>query len=107
MSPTEKNTDSRREYWLQQITLQQHSGQSVKTFCQSRALTEQSFYWWRKKLAETDVPVCFALVKPDTNEVTAEPALELVLSSGDRLRIGASVTASTLRTVLAVLRERV
>ena len=106
MSPTEKHADSRREYWRQQIALQQQSGQSVKEFCQARALTEQSFYWWRKRLEETDVPVRFALVKAGMNGVMPEAALELVLSSGDRLRIGAAVDSSALRTVLAVLRER-
>lgn len=106
MPTTEKHADSRREYWRQQIALQQQSGQSVKTFCQARALTEQSFYWWRKRLEETDVPVRFALVKASRNEASTEVALELVLSSGDRLRIGAAVDASALRTVLAVLRER-
>ena len=103
---SEKHADSRREYWRQQIALQQQSGQSVKAFCQLRALTEQSFYWWRKRLEGTDEPVRFALVRADMSEATAEAALELVLSSGDRLRIGVAVNASALRTVLAVLRER-
>jgi hypothetical protein len=105
--PTEKKQpDSRREYWQQQIARQEQSGQSVKAFCQSQGLTEQSFYWWRKRLEGSDVPVRFALVQAGTNGVTSESALELVLSSGDRLRIGADVNANALRTVLAVLRER-
>jgi hypothetical protein len=33
-----------------------------------------------------------------------EPVLELVLSTGERLRIGAGVDGAALRTVLAALR---
>ena len=105
MPSTEKRADSRSEYWRQLIALQKQSGQSVKTFCQSRALTEGSFYWWRKRLDETDAPVRFALVEADSNDDKRDETLELVLGSGERLRIGPDVNASALRTVLAVLRE--
>ena len=37
-------------------------------------------------------------------ERTAEAALELVLATGERLRIGAGVDTATLRAVLDVLR---
>jgi hypothetical protein len=37
-------------------------------------------------------------------ERTAEPVLELVLATGERLRIGAGVDTATLRAVLNVLR---
>ena len=106
MCPTEKQADSRREYWRQQVALQEQSGQSVKAFCQSRGLTEQSFYWWRKRLEESDTGVSFALVKASRNGDAPETAMELLLSSGERLRLGANVDANALRTVLAVLRER-
>jgi hypothetical protein len=50
--------------------------------------------------------VRFALVErsPRRQERTAEAVLELVLATGERLRIGAGVDIATLRTVLAVLR---
>jgi hypothetical protein len=37
-------------------------------------------------------------------EPATEAALELVLSTGERLRIGAGADAATLRTVMEVLR---
>ena len=48
----------------------------------------------------------FALVerRPRRQEGTAEPALELVLATGERLRIGTGVDTATLRVVLDVLR---
>ena len=77
----------------------------MKQFCKEQGLTEYSFYAWRKRLQETG-PVRFALVDRSARrqERTAEAALELVLATGERLRIGAGVDAATLRTVLDVLR---
>jgi hypothetical protein len=50
--------------------------------------------------------VRFALVEriPRRQERTAEAVLELVLATGERLRIGTGVDTATLRTVLGVLR---
>jgi len=91
--------------WAERIAAQQRSGESVKQFCKEQGLTEYSFYAWRKRLQETG-PVRFALVERGARrqERTAEAWLELVLSTGERLRIGPGVDITTLRTVLAVLR---
>ncbi len=77
----------------------------MKQFCKDRGLTENSFYSWRKRLQESG-PVRFALVEKSARrqERTAEPALELVLATGERLRIGLGVDITTLRTVLDALR---
>jgi hypothetical protein len=52
------------------------------------------------------VPVRFALVERSTRrqERSAEPPLEVVLATGERLRIGPGVDVTTLRAVLDVLR---
>ena len=91
--------------WAERIGAQQRSGMSVKQFCKDRGLTEYSFYAWRKRLQESG-PVRFALVEKSARrqERTAEPVLELVLATGERLRIGPTVDVVTLRTVLDVLR---
>jgi len=91
--------------WAERIAAQQRSGISVKQFCKDQGLTEYSFYAWRKRL-QTKEPVRFALVdrRVAHREPSPEAALELVLASGERLRIGAGVDAATLRTVLDVLR---
>jgi hypothetical protein len=68
-------------------------------------LAEHSFYAWRKRLQKKG-PVRFALVDRGAGrqEVATEAALELVLATGERLRIGAGVDVGTLRRVLDVLR---
>lgn len=74
----------------------------VREFCRQRSLNVQSFYTWRRRLQEQE-PVRFALVDTERMAKASEP-LELTLSSGEKLRIGAGVDAATLRTVLEVLR---
>jgi transposase len=93
------------DQWAERIAAQQGSGVSVKQFCKEQGLTEYSFYAWRKRLQQTG-PVRFALVdrSPRRQEPTAEAALEVLLPTGERLRISAGVDAATLRTVLDALR---
>jgi hypothetical protein len=100
-----KPTLAKADQWAERIAVQQRSGISVKQFCKEHALTECSFYAWRKRLQENG-PVRFALVerserRPDR---MAEAALEVVLPTGERLRIGTGVDTATLRVVLDVLR---
>jgi transposase-like protein len=91
--------------WVERIAAQGRSGMSVKQFCQQQGVTECSFYAWRKRLRESG-PMRFALVERSSRrqERTAEAALELMLATGERLRIGPGVDGATLRTVLEVLR---
>jgi hypothetical protein len=101
----EKPANPKADEWTERISAQQRSGMSVKQFCREQGLTECSFYAWRKRLQERG-PVRFALVERSARrqERTAEPVLELVLATGERLRIGPGVDITTLRTVLDELR---
>ena len=78
----------------------------MKRFCQEHGVREHSFYYWRKRLREQQQPMRFALIERGRAEPQAanHVGLELVLTTGERLRIGAGVDATTLRTVLAALR---
>ena len=101
----ERPANLKADDWAERIAAQPRSGMSVKQFCKEQGLKECSFYAWRKRLQERG-PVRFALVERSARrqERTAEAALELVLATGERLRIGAGVDSATLRTVLDVLR---
>ena len=101
----QKPTNPKAVEWAERIAAQQRGGMSVKQFCKEQGLTEYSFYAWRKRLQESG-PVRFALVERSVRrqERTAESALELVLATGERLRIGADVDTATLRIVLDLLR---
>jgi hypothetical protein len=93
------------EKWAERIAAQQRSGISVKQFCKEHELTEYSFYAWRKRLREKE-SVRFALVerRAPRQGLPAETVLELVLTTGERLRIGTGVDGVTLRAVLEALR---
>src|SRR5579863_7461335 len=95
----------RRKFWTELIARHKQSGKTVEVFCQENGVGGPSFYAWRKRLAENDGAIGFALVEtPALRQQPGEP-VELILSSGDRLRIGPGADAATLRLVLSLLRE--
>ena len=100
-----KKIGARSEYWRERIAEQERSGMSVKRFCAEQGLTEYSFYPWRKRLRK-EQPIRFALVETGAarRQPATEPGLELMLATGERLRIGAGVDGTALRTVLEALR---
>jgi transposase len=92
--------------WRERMASQERSGLSVRRFCQQQGIAEHRFYYWRKRLRDPQQTMRFALV--DRGAERPEPApgmeLELVLVTGEQLRIGAGVQAATLRMVLEALR---
>jgi hypothetical protein len=96
---------STRQKWTDLVRLQEQSGAPVKDFCRERGVSEPSFYSWRKRLAAAE-PVRFALVDAGVAISEGNAPMELILASGDRLRITSGVDAGALRMVLSVLRER-
>lgn len=91
----------RQEQWQRLVALQEKSGQSVRVFCQEQGVSAPCFYRWRQRLQKKAVPLTFALV--DTERAVPPAMMELLLVSGDRLRVPAE--AACLRLVLSVLRE--
>jgi hypothetical protein len=75
----------------------------VRPFCRERGIAEHSFYQWRKRLRENP-SVRFAVLETKTASAGMPVALELMLSGGERLRIGCGVDAATLRLVLDAVR---
>jgi hypothetical protein len=103
-SAVARKLGARDEDWRGLIAAQKQSGVSVKQFCAQQGLTEQSFYYWRKRL-QRPASMRFALVEAEPRRGSAErAALELVLTTGERLRISAGVDARTLQQVLEALR---
>jgi transposase-like protein len=91
--------------WSELIRQQEQSGLSVSAFCRERGFSDATFYNWRKRLAEGE-PVKFALVAAGAGASAAQSPIELILASGERLRIPPGTDAETLHIVLNVLRER-
>jgi transposase-like protein len=99
-----KAQEERRRFWRELIGEQEQSGVSVRAFCQRHRLSEHSFYQWRKRLGEA-VPMKFALVETSRSAPAGVASVEVMLASGERLRIAPGIDDATLRLVLHVLRE--
>lgn len=95
--------EERSAIWRQRIARQERSGQSIRTFCKDQGVGEHSFYYWRQRLREEKAPLRFALLETKLAPEERPQCLELVLPSGEHLRIPGD--AATLRLVLSVLRE--
>ena len=99
-----KTQEARLDYWRQLIAKQQQSGMPVRAFCQQHRTSEYSFYHWRKRVRE-QLPRKFALVETNRAAPAAVAAVEVMLTTGERVRIVPGVDAATLRLVLSVLSE--
>jgi transposase-like protein len=97
-----RNQVTKQEQWRQLIAEFERSGQKgVRDFCQQHGVGEHSFYMWRRRLADA-TPVKFALVEPTRSD---NAGLEIVLNSGDRVRVCGNTDLASLKMVLAALRE--
>jgi transposase-like protein len=100
--------DPRKEqHWRRCIQRWQHSGLTVREFCDRYHLAPPSFYAWRRLLQRRDA----AAVTLVSVEVLPEApprgitAIEVVLTGGRCLRVTSGFEPATLRQLLAVLEE--
>jgi hypothetical protein len=97
-------SQTKREYWRKIIAEQVESRGPIRAFCRERKSSEHSFHWWRRRLRE-DRTVRFALLDTGSADFAdVMPPLELLLRTGERLRIGSGVDTATLRAVLDAVR---
>jgi transposase-like protein len=112
MSPGKPRDPHKEQFWRRTLQQWQHSGLSIRAFCQQFGLSQASFYAWRRTLAERDAsPPAFIPVEvlppalPLTSSASAAAGLELLLPGGRVVRIGSAFDEPTLRRLLAVLEE--
>ena len=104
----EKSTkDDQQQFWRMAIETWQASGLSIRQFCKQEGLPEPAFYSWRKKLTSGDpesqnqnTSAFIEVAVPRSNSAV----IELLLTSGNTLRIPAGADSTTLSTVLSVVR---
>jgi len=109
MSTKEKSSDiEQQQFWRMAIETRRESGLSVAAFCKKEGISEAAYYYWRRKLAggipkskEKSSPEFLEVVLPGNNGMV----LELVLSSGNTLRINHGADNKTLSRVLSALRQ--
>ena len=104
-----ENDVDQEQFWRMAIETWQASGLSIRQFCKDEGLSEPQFYHWRKKLAGCgtqpavqDDPVQPAFIEvaiPKNNDI----AMELLLTSGNMVRIPCGIDTATLSNVMSVL----
>src|ERR1700728_2409290 len=111
----------KQQFWLEHCRRCQDSRLSVHDYCQRHGLGEASFYAWKRTLqrrglltagTHTDSPQAMAKA-PFFVPVTVAAAttsgaggIDLVLPDGLTVRVAAGFDATTLRQLLALLREQ-
>lgn len=113
MSGKQKLSDiDLHQFWQDTIKNWRDSGLSVRQFCKDRDLPNSSFYYWRKKLTKTKASETGRQKAKKAStfiEVSIQDGgsstLELVLTSGNTLKISPSIDNRALSNVLSVLRE--
>jgi transposase len=114
----------KEQFWRQTLAAWQDSGLSVTAFCQQRQLQLQSFFRWRKLLAQRDQPAAASAetTVPPASLAAAAPAFlpvrvrhrpsdpghhpfEVVLAGGRLLRVATAFDPAALRQLLDVLEQ--
>jgi len=99
------------QFWRMALETWQASGLSVRQFCSNEGLSEPSFYIWRKKLTGGDTqqdshdkpePSAFIEVSMPKSD---HFAIELLLTSGNTMRIHPGIDSATFGTVVSVLHQ--
>jgi hypothetical protein len=107
----------REQFWRRMIALWQASGLGVRAFCRKRNLREPSFYAWRRTLAVRDQQRALSSrTAPRTTartplgggdfvpvRVVPVEMLEVVVRSGQSVRVGVGFDAAHLRAVVGAL----
>jgi len=109
MSTKAKNSDSeRRQFWQMVMETRKESGLSIAAFCKKEGISEPAYYYWRRKLTggvsksqAKSAPNFLEVVVPSNDSM----ALELVLASGNTLRINHGTDNQMLGQVLLALRQ--
>jgi hypothetical protein len=98
------------QFWRMAIETWQASELSIRQFCKDEGLSEPQFNLWRKKLAggtvqdDKDKPEPSAFIEvaiPTSGPI----AIELLLTSGNTMRIPHGIDSATFGTVISVLHK--
>ena len=110
MSNGKQADGDQQQFWQMALETFKSSGLSVRQFCKQEGLAEPSFYSWRKRLAKVDGPdadkeeVCqpepFIQISIPTERTGS---LDIILFSGNTLKISSGTDIQTLSDVISVL----
>ena len=106
---------AKEKFWRKTLRGFADCGQSVREFCQTRQLSEPSFYAWRRTLARRDAdrsraahpavtaPAFLPIELADVSTASGDVPIEIVLAGGHRIRLRPPVNRTALREIVAAL----
>jgi len=106
---------AKEKFWRKTLRGFAGSGQSVREFCQTRQLSEPSFYAWRRTLARRDAdrsraahpavtaPAFLPIYLAGAGNAAGEVPFEIVLTGGHRIRLRPPVDRAALSEIVAAL----
>ena len=115
-----KRSAKKEAYWALMVEEQRRCGVSIRTFCQQKAISEPSFYAWRRELRKRDVDKAadnrdLQLISVDVlspTDMKAPPSrddlkisLEIGTPRGFTLRFDRDTTPETISRLLDVLAQ--
>lgn len=123
----ERRDLKKESFWREMVRGQSGSGLSVRAWCRRHALTEPAFYWWRRRLADSDATSSVIAKRAARNRATFVPVrvsdaaivagvaapiagagrIEILLADGRRVHLIGPVDRQALADVLAVLTTEV
>src|SRR4051794_8717606 len=107
MTPGRARDAEKERQWRRWIARLQSSGSSVAAFCARPGLSPARFYAWRRTARRRDAERTAFVPMHVVADAAATPVrpLEVVLADGPVVRVAPGFDATTLRQLLAVLRE--
>ena len=126
---TRRRDVEKERFWRQVVKGHAGSGLSVRQYCADRGVSEPSFFAWRRELTERDAaankparstprravvramsqrpaPPRFAQLQIAPSEPANGALIEIVLSTGIRIRVPRGACQNTLSNVLDALERR-
>src|SRR4051812_9174248 len=82
-----KPREANRQEWAQRLARFDSSGMTVLDFCRAEGIASQSFYYWKRKLADPATAPSAAIPDFLPVRLASAPNVELVLPSGTTLRL--------------------
>lgn len=100
---------SKEQFWREVLARQASSGLNVRAFCRREQLKENSFYAWRRTIAQRDAasnsPPAFVSATINGEAKRSEP-LVLALASGLQLRLPQTTPVERIAKLVRALQSQ-
>jgi hypothetical protein len=75
---------------------------SNKDFCQQNGIGEAMFYYWQKRLAESQHNASQSFIPVQVNKDKGQPEMEIIYPNGVRLKLAPPTNLSTIRILIGL-----